>query len=60
EARCLSGETGAGEAELAAIAASAASAAERARAEAGVRRCRFEAARRAEDATPAEGARLAP
>ncbi|WP_242346765.1 type VI secretion system protein, partial [Anaeromyxobacter terrae] len=60
EACCLSGDTRAGGAELAAIAASAAGEAERVRAEAGERRCRFEEARRAEAGTTAPGARLAP
>lgn len=46
EARCRSGATAAGEGALSGLAATSAAAADRARAEAGVRRCRFEAARR--------------
>ena len=60
EARCLAGEEDAGAADLAALAAGARGDAERARAEAGLRRCRFESAVRASGNAPAAGARLAP
>ncbi len=46
EARCLAGAEAAGARELTALALGAAGGADRARAEAGVRRCTFEAARR--------------
>jgi hypothetical protein len=59
EARCLAGEEDAGAAVFEALAASAGGQAERARAEAGLRRCRFEASLRAGRAAPAGGARLA-
>lgn len=55
EAHCLAGQAGEGEAALASLAGSVTAAADRARAEAGLRRCRFERARAGRGPAPAAG-----